>query len=72
MKSEYYDEDGEPVNVENAYDLRQMGDRMLPSRYEIVPVDKPGHKTILRMEKAEFNVSIPDDFFSLQNIKRIK
>lgn len=72
MKSEYYDEDGEPVNVENAYDLKQMGDRILPSRYEIVPVDKPGHKTILRMEKAEFNVTIPEEFFSLQNMKRVK
>ena len=72
LKSEYYDEEGELVNIENAYDLKKMGDRTLPVRYEIIPVDKPGQKTVLEMKSVEFNVKIPDDFFSLQNMKRIQ
>lgn len=72
LKAEYYDEDGQLVNTEQAYDIRPMGDRSLPTRLEIIPAQKPGQKTILTIEKIKFNIDIPDSYFTLQYIKQIK
>ena len=71
-KNEYYDEDIELINVENAYDLKDFGDRTIPSRMEIEPVDEPGNKTILTFEDMKFNEPISDDFFSQQNMKQVR
>ncbi|GAB4317285.1 MAG: outer membrane lipoprotein-sorting protein [Bacteroidales bacterium] len=69
---EYYDEDMELVNIENAYDLKSFGDRTLPSRMEIEPVDDPGNKTVLIFKEMEFNVKIDEQFFTQQNMKRVR
>ena len=71
-KAEYYDEDMELVNVMNAYNIKKMGDREIPSKLEIEPVNKKGNKTILEMTNMTFNQSIDDNFFSQQNIKKVK
>jgi outer membrane lipoprotein-sorting protein len=70
-KSEYYDEDGTLQNIENAFDIKQMGDRKLPSRIEMVPADEEGKKTIMEFKNVTFNKPIPDSFFSIQNMKQI-
>jgi len=71
-KAEYYDEDMELVNIENAYDVKRMGDRDIPSRMEVIPVNKKGQKTVLEIISMTFNKPIPDDYFSQQNMKKIK
>jgi len=71
-KAEYYDEDMELVNMMNAYNIKQMGDRVVPTRMEIEPANKKGNKTVLDIVKAVYNKPIPDSFFSQQNMKSIK
>jgi len=71
-KAEYYDEDMEIINILNAYNIKRMGDRDIPTKLEIEPVGKKGNKTILEMTSAVFNKPIADSFFSLQNMKTIK
>lgn len=70
-KAEYYDEDMELINVMNGYDIRKMGDREIPVRLEIIPVDKKGNKTMLETKSILFNQPIEDSFFSQQNMKRL-
>jgi outer membrane lipoprotein-sorting protein len=72
LKGEYFDEEGELVNTMISSDIKKMGDRMLPSKMAMVPVDKPGNQTILEMVDVEFNKPIEDDFFSQQNMKNVK
>ena len=72
MKSEYYDEDGYLVNVETASNIKKMDDRIIPTRLEIVPVDKKGNKTVLEFKNIHFNKPISDNFFSQQNMKRVR
>jgi len=72
LKGEYFDEDGVLVNTMISSDIKKMGDRMLPSKMVMVPVDKPGNQTILEMVDVEFNKPIEDDFFSQQNMKNVK
>lgn len=71
-KAEYYDEDQELINLMNAYDIKKMGDREIPTRLEIEPVNKKGNKTILVVNSSVFNLPIADSFFSQQNMKSIK
>lgn len=71
-KTVYYDEDLELANEENAYDLKDFGDRTLPSRMEIFPTNKPGNKTIILLKEMTFNKPIDDGFFSQQNMKQVK
>jgi hypothetical protein len=71
-KSEYYDEDMELVNIENADEIKKMGDRSIPTRMEIVPVTKKGQKTILEITTMIFNIALEESFFSQQNMKKIR
>jgi outer membrane lipoprotein-sorting protein len=71
-KSEYYDEDGYLVNIENAYDIKNFGDRDLPSRMEITPADEPKKKTVLLFKDVVYNKPIQDSFFTLQNMKQVR
>jgi outer membrane lipoprotein-sorting protein len=72
LKAEYYDEDSSLVNVMNAFNIKRMGDRDIPTRLEISPVNKKGNKTILGIVNMVFDQPIPDSFFSQQNMKSIK
>lgn len=72
LKGEYYDEDEELVNTEILSDIKQMDDRLMPTHLEMIPADKPGHKTIMIFEDIKFNVDLDESFFSIQNMKRVK
>ncbi|TAJ14626.1 outer membrane lipoprotein-sorting protein [Marinilabiliaceae bacterium JC017] len=72
LRNEYYDEDQYLVNEETLSQIKNVGDRVMPTRYEIIPVDKPGQKTTLVFTHIKFEVPIKDSFFSIQNIRRVK
>lgn len=72
LKSEYYDEDGFLVNTENLSEVKQMDDRKIPTRMEMIPADEPGNKTIIIFRNMKFSVKIDESFFSQQNMKRIR
>ena len=72
IKTECYDEDGELVNTMNAYDIKTYGKRCLASRMEIIPADKPNQKTVMTIEKYDFDIAIEDSFFSQQNMQKVR
>jgi len=72
LKVQYFDEDMVLVNTQTGSNITQFGDRKLPAHMEMIPADKEGHKTILDTEAMEFDVDLPESFFSQQNMKRIK
>jgi outer membrane lipoprotein-sorting protein len=72
MRSEFYDEDGFLVNVFTASDIREMGGRTLAGRLEIEPMDKPGQKTVILQNDIKFNTGVTEDFFTTNNMKRVK
>ena len=71
LRVEFYDEDGELVNVQTLSDIREMGGRRIPTVLTMVPVDKPGHSTVLTFTSATFDEPIDDSFFSEQRLKRV-
>jgi len=72
IKTECYDEDGELVNTMNAYDIKSYGNRRLASRMEIIPADKPNQKTVMTIEKYDFDIAIEDSFFSQQSMQKVR
>jgi outer membrane lipoprotein-sorting protein len=69
---DYYDEDNKLVSTSNSFDLKQMGDRIIPTRIEITPKNKKGQKTVLHIDQMKFNIKLDESFFSQQNMKKIK
>jgi len=72
LKNEYYDEDGYLVNVETLSNIKNVGNRTIPTRFEVVPIEKEGQKTIMEFKYIEFNINIEESFFSIQNMKRVR
>ncbi len=72
MKTEYFDEDNYLVRTQLAYNIKEMDGRIIPTRLEIIPEDKDNQKTIIELLKITFNIPIQDNFFSQQNMKRIR
>jgi len=71
-KAVYYDEEQQPVNTMNAYNLKQMGDRTILTTMEIIPANKKGNKTIMQVNSLVFDQPISDSFFSQQNMKKVR
>ena len=65
----YYDEKGRLMRVIDFKDVKRFGDRLIPSVMEVIPQDKKDQKTVLRYLKAEFNIYISEDTFSMRNLR---
>jgi len=72
LKTEYYDQDNLLVRTELGKEVKVFDSREIPSVIEILPADDKGNKTVLTIEKMQFNVKIDPSFFSQQNMKRIR
>jgi outer membrane lipoprotein-sorting protein len=72
LKSEYYDEDDYLIKTELASELKRMDGRLIPTRIEIIPAEKPNQKTVVVMNSIRFNIPIEDSFFSQQNMRRLR
>ncbi len=72
LKAEYYDEDAVLVKTMRGSDIRKLGGRTFPTRWAMIPNDKPGQRTVLIYHDIRFNPKIKSSFFSLQNMKRLR
>jgi len=72
LKVEYYDEDGYLVNIMNQSDIKQMDDREIPTHLEMIPADEEGKKTVINILSATFDDPIPENYFSQQNMQRVR
>lgn len=72
LKTEFYDEDDYLVNTMRGKAVKTMGGQVLPSIMEVVPADEPGHKTIVEYITLRFDQAMADDFFTVQNMKRVR
>ena len=53
-------------------DIKMMGGKMLASRLEVIPEDEPGNKTIVETLWVQFDMELDDNFFTVQNMKRVR
>lgn len=71
-RSENYGDKGELVSVIHNSNIKEVGGRRIPTRIEIIPQGKSGHRTIIEYVDATFNKPMKEEFFSLQNLKNIR
>lgn len=72
MKATYYDEDDYLVKTHLGKSIKNFDDRRLPSIMEIIPAEEEGNKTIVEIKRMKFNHPMKDQFFSQQNMKRLR
>ena len=70
LKMLYYDEDGELARTFTFSGVKEMGGRKIPTEMRVVPAGEPGEYTLVRYERIEFDVNLPDDLFSLRRLRR--
>ncbi len=63
-----YDERDELVNTIHFREIKEIGGRMIPTVMEMIPADKENQKTVLTTHKADFDIEISSDFFSIRNL----
>jgi len=71
LHSRFYDEDGKLINTMNCFDIKMMHDRIIPTRFEMIPADKTGHKTEMIYKNIQYNKPIEDNFFSVEKMKTL-
>ncbi len=70
VRDEFYGKDDALVKVLNYSDVRRVGDRSIPTRWEMVSRTKPGHRTVIEVsDDLVYNGPMDDNVFTLQNIK---
>lgn len=68
----FFDEDGELLNTMKAYDVKLMDGRLIPTRLEMIPADKKGQKTEIVYRSIVFDHPINDNFFAIEQMKRLQ
>ncbi len=66
----YYDEDEKLVRELTFSEYKTMGERLIPTRLVMRPVDKPDEQTTIVYEDIAFDVPIREETFSLRNLER--
>jgi hypothetical protein len=68
----YYDEDDYLINKMILSDIKEMDGRIIPTRLEMIPAGEPRNKTVIEYLHMEFDLNLDQNFFSLQNMKRVR
>lgn len=72
LKTEFYDEDGELISIMNGSDIKNFGSRKVTSRIEMIPAGKTGYKTFIIYDQLEYDIEIPDQFFTTRNMIQLQ
>lgn len=70
VKQEYYSDRGELVRVMSFGDVRSMGGRTIPTRWEMKPIGKPGNSTTIFVRSATYDIALDDEIFSQRNLQK--
>lgn len=71
LHTRFYDEEGTLVNTMNAYDIKTMDGRLIPTRFEMIPAEKPNQKTVMIYKSVQYNKPIDDNFFTTEKMKTL-
>lgn len=70
LKEEFYDERGTLVRVMTFTEVKPMGGRTIPTRWEIRPADKPGNSTVILVKSALYDRAIDGEIFTQRNLQK--
>ena len=67
---DYYDEEMVRVREIHFDEVRLVGDRILPMRLTVLPLEKPDERTVLIYRELVFDLPLDETYFSLRNLKK--
>ena len=70
LNEKYFDESGKLMREMVLSDVKKIGDRHVPHRFKMSPMDKPEEYTEIIYKKIKFDIPIEDKVFSIQNLER--
>ena len=70
VRVEFYDERGAVVRVLTYSEIKPIGGRTIPTKWEMRPVAKPGNVTTIVLERATFNAAIGAEVFTQRNLTK--
>jgi outer membrane lipoprotein-sorting protein len=72
MQIDYYDEDEFLINQMIGSEVKMFDGKKLPSKLTIKPVDKIGQSTVITYTVWDFDLKIPNEYFTTNYMKRIR
>jgi outer membrane lipoprotein-sorting protein len=70
LKEEFYDERGSLVRVMTYSEVRPMGGRTIPTKWEIRPSGKPGNSTTIVVKSAAYDRPIDPEVFTQRHLQQ--
>ncbi|OGA72122.1 MAG: outer membrane lipoprotein-sorting protein [Betaproteobacteria bacterium RIFCSPLOWO2_12_FULL_65_14] len=70
LKEEFYDERGALVRVMTFSEIRPVGGRTIPTKWEIRPSDKPGNSTTILVKSAVYDRPVDPEVFTQRNLQK--
>ncbi len=67
---DYFDEEMVRVRELHFDDVQQIGDRIVPLRMTVLPLEKPDEMTILHYRELVYGLPLDETFFSLRNLEQ--
>lgn len=71
LHTRFYDEDGELLNTMISSEVKRMDGRLVPTRLEMIPADKPNQRTIIVYQSLLYDRPLADNFFNVEKIKQV-
>lgn len=71
LHTRFYDEEGKLVNIMNASDVKTMDGRLIPTRFEMIPMDKKNQKTEMIYRAVKYNLLMEDGFFTAERMRTL-
>ncbi|WP_304545618.1 outer membrane lipoprotein-sorting protein [Sulfurimonas microaerophilic] len=70
QKDTYYDEDGKIVRFFIYRDVQKYGKYYIPLYWRVEPYDKEGQYTEITLQKVQYDIDIPHEYFQKSALKR--
>jgi outer membrane lipoprotein-sorting protein len=70
LKEEFYSERGDLVRTLTFSEVKPIGGRSIPTRWELRPADKPGNMTTFVIKSAVYDKPIDADIFTQRNLQK--
>ncbi|MDG2334757.1 MAG: outer membrane lipoprotein-sorting protein [Myxococcota bacterium] len=72
LQQDFYDEDGSLLRRMQFSDVRAVGERRVPYRWAMTPLDKEGHSTTIEIESIVFDAEIDPSIFTKRNLRKAR
>jgi outer membrane lipoprotein-sorting protein len=69
LEQQFWDQDGALVKTFTASNIKELGGRQVATIMRMQEVEKTNQWTEMRIENAEFDIDLPDNLFTLSNLR---